>query len=72
MGSCYGNNMIKVDRNALSVRDLHASSDDEYWHARPAVERLRAVQINRQVAYGRTRPTRGLQRILEVAERERG
>jgi hypothetical protein len=61
---------MKLDRAKLSIMDLHAKSPDKgYWRRRTAIERLRAVQMDRQVAYGRANTTRRLQRILEVAER---
>ena len=63
---------MKVDRKTLQVEDMHAdaeASDRTYWRARTPQERLRAVQIDRQVAYGRANTSRGLQRVLEIAER---
>jgi len=64
--------MMKVDRETLQVEDLHGdaeASDRAYWRACTPLERLRAVQIDRQVAYGRASTSRRLQRVLEVAER---
>ena len=63
---------MKVDRNTLKIADLHRQSDDRYWQARTPVQRLRAVQLNREVAFGRIRSSQRLQRILEVAERRQG
>jgi len=60
---------MRIDRTELSVVDLKHSSDIEYWNKQSPLERLRAIQIDRQVAYGRSNTTRRLQRILEVAER---
>lgn len=61
---------MKVARNQLSIAKLHAKTPDRrYWLGLAAGERLRAVQINRQVAYGRANVARRLQRILEVVER---
>ena len=61
---------MKVARNQLSIAKLHATAPDRrYWLGLSASERLRVVQINRQVAYGRANGARRLQRILEVAER---
>ncbi len=62
---------MKVDRTKLVVDDLGAAdaSDRAYWRDKTPVERLRAVQQDRQVAYGRASTARRLQRVLEVAER---
>ena len=64
---------MKLDRTRLVIEDLHGdadSSDRMYWRDRTPLERLRALQTDRQVAYGRTSTTRRLQRVLEVAERD--
>ena len=63
---------MKVDRNTLEIADLHRQSDDRYWQAQTPVQRLRAMQLNREVAFGRIRSSQRLQRILEVAERRQG
>jgi hypothetical protein len=61
---------LKVNRRVLSVIGLHDSSDDDaYWQTRTPEERLRAIQINRQAAYGKSNATGRLQRILEVVKR---
>ncbi len=60
---------MKVDRHALSIVTLRDASDDEYWFSRTPMERLRAIQINRQAAYGEPNASGRLQRILEVVER---
>lgn len=63
---------MKVNRKQLSVESLHGDheqADKLYWHGRTPMERLRAVQINRQVAYGQTNIAERLQRVLEIAER---
>ena len=63
---------MKLDRTQLVIEDLHGGaelSDIKYWENSPPLERLRAVQIDRQVAYGHTSASRRLQRILEVADR---
>jgi RAB protein geranylgeranyltransferase component A len=48
--------------------DLKNSSDVGYWRKQPASERFRAIQINRQCAYGRTITSARLQRILEIVD----
>ena len=63
---------MKVDRTRLQILDLHRQSDDRFWRAQAPVERLRAVQVNREVAHGRPRLSQRLQRVLEIAEQRRG
>ena len=62
---------MKVNRTVLSVASLHDASDDAYWQSRTPEERLMAIQINRQAAYGKSSATGRLQRILEVVKRPR-
>ena len=47
--------MTELDRKILSVVDLHDSSDRAFWKKATPQERLRAVQIQREAAYGRHR-----------------
>ncbi len=46
--------------------------DRAYWHARTPVERLRHVEMLRELNYGPEVINQGLQRILAVSERARG
>ena len=63
-------NAMKINRMQLSVVNLRDEQGDTlYWHGRTPAERLRAVQINRRVAYGRANIAKRLQRVLEIAER---
>ena len=62
---------LRVNRTALSVASLHDAGDDAYWQSRTPEERLMAIQINRQAAYGKPSATGRLQRILEVVKRPR-
>jgi hypothetical protein len=59
----------RVDRSALSVVDLHDSSDDQYWWSRTPEERLEATEINRQIVYGYGPTHARLQRVFEVVGR---
>ena len=62
---------LKVDRTAFSVASLTDESDEKaYWLARTPLERLKQVEILRQINYGHNATAR-LQRVLEVVERER-
>ena len=60
---------MKVNRHIITVSTLHDNSDDEYWQSRTPIERLVALQINRQAAYGESNASAGLQRVFEVVER---
>ena len=63
---------LKVDRKAFSIGSLTEPSDDKaYWLTRTPYERLQQVEILRRINYGH-RATVRLQRVLEIAERERG
>ncbi len=59
---------MKLDRTALTVTLLQADTDPIEWRSKPPSERVRAVQINRQVAYGYARATGRLQRVLTVVD----
>ncbi|MCC6361772.1 MAG: hypothetical protein IT450_23810 [Phycisphaerales bacterium] len=59
----------RVDRRALDVVDLHEQRNDvAYWRTRSVNERLEALELMRQIAYGYDPSTERLQRILEVVE----
>ena len=63
---------MKVDRTKFMVVNIHGggeSSDRVYWQDKTPDERLRAVQTDRLVAYGRASTSQRLQRVLEVAQR---
>ena len=58
-----------LDKSALSVVTLRESGRDlEFWMDHSTADRLRAVELQRQVVYGRSRATARLQRVLEIAE----
>jgi hypothetical protein len=59
--------IARVDRTALSVAPIFDNSDERrYWHAQPASERLRHVEVLRRINYG-PGATEGLERVLEIA-----
>jgi hypothetical protein len=60
---------MNLDRTKFSIVNLKESSDIGYWADKSPVERLRAIQINRQAAYGKSNASGRIQRILEVVER---
>ena len=66
---------MKVDRTEVRVFDSFAERDTldrEYWKSLTPEERLTALEIMRQIAYGYDEGQRGLQGFFEVAERKKG
>jgi hypothetical protein len=65
---------MRVDRNEIRVFDSFAERDESdraYWKSLTPEERLTALEMMRQVAYGYTEDQRGLQGFFEVVDRER-
>jgi hypothetical protein len=63
--------LAKLDKTAFSVASLTDESDEkQYWLTKSPYERLRALELMRQIIYGYDPSTERLQRFLEVAERE--
>ena len=61
----------KLDKTAFLVASLTDESDEkQYWLTKSPYERLRALELMRQIIYGYDPSTERLQRFLEVAERE--
>ena len=61
----------EVDRSVVSVVSLDDQREDEvrFWRGKTPHERLEAVELTRQLLYGRDATTARLQRVLEVAQR---
>lgn len=59
----------RVDRSAFSVSSLAEAeqADLAYWRQRTPDERLEALELSRQIAYGYDPAARGLSRFFEVA-----
>ena len=58
-----------MDKRAFSVASLSDEPDDKaYWLSKSPYERLRAVELMRQVIYGYDPTSARLQRVFEVAE----
>ncbi len=53
----------------MTVSDLGEDDADQYWWSRPPLERLAAIETNRQIVYGYLTTPPGFQRVLEVARR---
>jgi hypothetical protein len=62
--------MLKIDRTAIKVTSINESDDNEFWQSRPPEERLVALELLRQIAYGYEPDTIRLQRVLEITERK--
>ncbi len=60
----------KVDRRAFSVTSLAEAEQEDlaYWRSRTPDERLEALELSRQIAYGYDPTARRLSRFFEVAE----
>jgi len=63
-----GTDEFRVDRTTLTVTGLEDPEGERYWWSRTPAERMRALEINRQVVYGYRDPPR-FQRLLEVSGR---
>ncbi len=62
---------FKVDRTAFTIGSIHDESDEkDYWKSVTAEERIKAIEIMRQIVYGYRGSTPRLQRFFEVAERK--
>ena len=62
-----------MDKTVFSIASLHDESDEKaYWLSRSPQERLEAIEILRQIAYGYDPATSRLSRFFEIAERQRG
>lgn len=58
-----------VDKNAVSIQSLDEPSDEkDFWIAKTPAERLRAVELMRQIIYGYDPASTRLQRVLEIAQ----
>ena len=60
-----------IDRREFSVIAVEDQQDDEiaFWRDKTPDERLRAVELTRQIIYGNDATSARLQRVLEIAER---
>lgn len=61
--------MLKIDRTAVKITSIDESDELEFWLSRPPLERLAALELLRQIAYGYEPDSLRLQRVFEVVER---
>jgi hypothetical protein len=62
---------VKLDKTAFKVFSSFQeadAADRAYWHSRTPEERLLALELMRQSAYGYDAATARLQRVFEVTE----
>jgi hypothetical protein len=60
----------KIQRKAFTVASVFDDSDEKlYWLSKTPAERLRAVELMRQIIYGYDPFTERLQRVFEVTQR---
>jgi hypothetical protein len=58
-----------VDRSVVTVGSALGESDEKaFWLSKTPLDRLEAVELLRQIAYGYDPTTTRLQRLLETAE----
>ena len=60
----------RVDRRAFSVMTFAEAEQADllYWRSRTPNERLEALELSRQIAYGYDPTARGLSRFFEIVE----
>ncbi len=65
---------IKIEKTAIEIFSSFAEADDadrKFWHSKTPEERLTALELMRQSAYGYENPdTERLQRVFEIAADE--
>jgi hypothetical protein len=63
----------KIQRTAFKVSSLFDQSDDKlYWLSKTPYERLKALELMRQIIYGYDPSATRLQRVFEVTQRSSG
>ena len=63
---------FKMNKTVFSVVPLSDADDEkEYWLSKSPHERLQALEYLRQMLYGYDAATARLQRVFEIAKRER-
>lgn len=62
---------VKMDKTAFAIFSSFEeaeAADRVYWHSRTPEERLEALELMRQSAYGYDQATARLQRVLEITQ----
>ena len=59
----------RLDKTKLSFSSIYDETEEmQYWLSKSPSERMQAIEINRQMVYGKDRTSSRLQRIFEVSE----
>ncbi len=62
-------NETRLDKSAITFGTLEDEGDNRaFWRGKSVEERLEALELMRQIAYGYDPDTSRLQRVLEFAE----
>ena len=62
----------RLDRSAYAIGSMDDDREEvEYWRARSPEERMKALELMRQIIYGYDPATARLQKVFEVVELER-
>lgn len=62
-------NTMRMDKSVFSVSNLGDESDErEFWKKQTPADRLRALELMRQIMYGYNPIADRLQRVLTVSE----
>ena len=59
---------VKINKSTITVTSLKEGDEKSYWLLCSSEERLRAIELMRQILYGYDPSSTRLQRILEVSE----
>jgi hypothetical protein len=60
---------IKIDKSVFSVVSSHDECDEDdkkFWHSKTPLERLEALEIMREINYGKHETFKRLSRIFEI------
>ena len=60
--------MPKLDKTVLTIAPIDEVDEERsYWHSQTPYKRLRAIELLRELNYGKSAISGRLQRLLEVA-----
>ncbi len=63
---------LKIDKTKFSITRLGDDSvERKYWHSKTPYERLIAVEVMRQIAYGYDPSTARLERVYKITQRKK-
>lgn len=60
----------RIDKSAFSISNSFDTNEEkQFWLSKTPLERLEALEINRQIVYGYDPSTTRLQRFFEITQR---